>query len=431
MNWTAIHSDRLGETCYYGVHSSGLPLYVWPKTGFSTTYAAFATRYGSIDSSFMEPGASEPTVLPDGIAHYLEHKLFENEECDAFERYAKTGANANAYTTYDHTAYLFSCTQNVAESLDILLDFVQNPYFTDETVAKEQGIIGQEIRMGEDSPSRRVFCNLMKALYGAHPVRVDIAGSVESIAKINKELLYGCYRQFYNLHNMVLVVAGDVTCDVVEAVADRRLKPCTAAVPTRPAVAEPLVSAQKTITEYMPVATPLFQLGYKVPMDTAQGLKEESAADVAAAAVLEELIGGHGSPLYARLMNEGLINASFDVSYWGGPGYGCWLIGGESAYPEQVCEMFRQYVADLKRDGIDPEQFEECRNAVYGRMISQTDSSESCGDLLLEAYLCERSPFLLLDEVAALDIQSVCARLHRDFNEEAASLSRILPKEMA
>ncbi|MBR2338369.1 MAG: insulinase family protein [Clostridia bacterium] len=425
--WKELVCTRSGERCYYQRHASGLPVYVWPKENYSTTYAVFATRYGAIDTAFVESNATEPTVLPAGIAHYLEHKLFENEDCDAFERYAATGANANAYTSYDHTAYLFSCTQNPYDSLEILLDFVQSPYFTEQTVEKERGIIGQEIRMCEDSPSRRVFCNLMTALYHNHPVRIDIAGTVESIAEITPELLYGCYRNFYNLHNMVLVVAGNITCDEVQAVADRLLKPAPEGVPQRAPVAEPLTAAQPRIEVHMPVAVPLFYLGYKVPFDTRSGLHDESAKQIAAAQVLEELIGGKANPLYASLMEQGLINPSFEVSYFSGPGYGVWLMGGESVDPDEVCAAFKQEIARLKEQGIPPEEFETARNAVYGRMISQTDNVESCGDLLIEAHLCGRSPFSVLDEVASLDIQSVYDRLLTDFDEQACALSLVLP----
>lgn len=426
-NWIGVTNNRLGETYYHCRHTSGLPLYVWPKEGFTTAYAVFVTKYGAIDSVFVENG--ETTVLPAGIAHYLEHKLFENEDCDAFERYAATGANANAYTSFDHTAYLFSCTQNLDASLDVLLDFVQSPYFTEQTVEKERGIIGQEIRMGEDSPSRRVFCNLMTALYHHHPVNIDIAGTVESIAEITPDLLYRCYDRFYHVGNMALIVAGNVTCEQVWDAADRHLKPCDKTAPVRAAVEEPLEAVQTRVEETMPVATPLFYLGYKVPMDTGEGLPDESAADVAAAAVLEEIIGGRGNPLYARLMDEGLINASFDVSYWSGPGHACWMMGGESADPDAVCAAFKEELARLRNDGIDPDMFGEARNAVYGRMISQTDSAESCGDLLVDGWICDRDALSVLDEVAALDIQSVYDRVKRDFDERACAVSLILPAE--
>ena len=182
--------QRTGERCVRIDHPSGLPIFVCPKPGYQSAYAVFAVKYGSVDTAFVENGRE--VEVPAGIAHYLEHKLFENEDCDAFQRYARTGASANAYTSFERTAYLFSCTERLEESLEILLDFVQRPYFTEETVKKEQGIIGHEIRMCEDSPNRRVLFNLLKALYHECPVRIDIAGTVESIAEIRPELLYGC-----------------------------------------------------------------------------------------------------------------------------------------------------------------------------------------------------------------------------------------------
>ncbi len=422
--WTELVCSHTGERCYYMRHASGLPIYVWPKDGYASAYAVFATDYGAIDTAYRDPDSGKTVELPAGIAHYLEHKLFENEECDAFERYAATGANANAYTSFDHTAYLFSCTQHLTESLEILLDFVQDPYFTEQTVEKERGIIGQEIRMCEDSPSRTVFCNLLEALYHHHPVRIDIAGTVESIAQITPELLYGCYESFYDLQNMVLAVSGNVTCEQVESVADRLLKPSKGNVPRRVSVDEPKTAAQPRIEVRMPVAEPLFYLGYKVPLG---GVSTESASALAAAEVLQELLGGRANPLYAELMRNKLINTSFGLEYFNGPGYGVWIVGGESANPDAVCEAFRAEIARLKRDGITDEEFEAARNAVYGRLVSQLDNVESCGDWMLEAHFAERSPFVLLDEVAALDIQSVYRRVQTDFDTEASSLSLVLP----
>ena len=205
-----IKSDRVGDKYYEVEHSSGLKIFIYPKENNNSTYAVFGTKYGSVDVNFKTSDEKETNTVPAGIAHYLEHKLFESEDGDAFTRYAKTGASANAYTSFDKTCYLFSCTENVYESLEILLDFVQTPYFTEQTVQKEQGIIGQEIRMYDDDPQWRVMFNLLRAMYHNHPVRVDIAGTVESIAEITPELLYKCYHTFYNLNNMVLCVAGNV-----------------------------------------------------------------------------------------------------------------------------------------------------------------------------------------------------------------------------
>ncbi|MBS6163048.1 MAG: insulinase family protein, partial [Clostridiales bacterium] len=205
-----VKSARIGDHYYEVQHPSGLKILVYPKNDNNSTYAVFGTRYGSVDMAFHLKGEQEVHRVPAGIAHYLEHKLFESEDGDAFARYAKTGAAANAYTSFNNTCYLFSTTDQVYESLEILLDFVQSPFFTEQTVQKEQGIIGQEIRMYDDDPQWRVMFNLLECLYHTHPVKIDIAGTVESIAQITPEYLYLCYNTFYNLHNMVLCIAGNV-----------------------------------------------------------------------------------------------------------------------------------------------------------------------------------------------------------------------------
>ena len=209
MNINEIKSDILNEKYYKINHPSGLTVYVLPKENYSSAYAVFGTKYGSIDTRFKRSDSDKWTEVPEGIAHFLEHKLFESEDLDAFERYAKTGASANAYTSFDKTCYLFQCSSNFKENLKILLDFVQNPYFTPQTVQKEQGIIGQEITMYYDVPGWMSTFNLLRCLYKNHPVRIDIAGTVDSIAQITDKLLYDCYNTFYNLHNMALVVVGN------------------------------------------------------------------------------------------------------------------------------------------------------------------------------------------------------------------------------
>ena len=223
---TIIRSPQTGDEYTHIRHKSGLNILVYEMDGFSTTQAMFGTKYGSINTQFKTASDNNYCTVPEGIAHFLEHKLFENEDCDVFDLYAKTGANANAYTSFDKTCYFFSCSDHFQESLEILLSFVQSPYFTPESVAKEQGIIGQEIRMCDDDPGWRVLFNMLCGLYQKHPVRIDIAGTIDSIAQITDELLYRCYRTFYNLHNMVLAVAGNCKVDEVLEVADRLLKPC-------------------------------------------------------------------------------------------------------------------------------------------------------------------------------------------------------------
>ena len=224
MEKQIVKNERTGEQYTYVKHPTGLDIYIWKMEDYSTSYALFGTKYGSINTKFRTKNEKDFITVPNGIAHYLEHKLFENEDCDVFSLYAKTGASANAYTSFDKTCYLFSCTDNVYESLEILLSFVQSPYFTEETVQKEQGIIGQEIRMYDDNAGWRVFFNMLQGMYHNHPVKIDIAGTVESIAQINADLLYQCYNTFYNLNNMVLSIAGNIDEDKILEMCDKLLK---------------------------------------------------------------------------------------------------------------------------------------------------------------------------------------------------------------
>lgn len=422
MNWESIVVPRTAETVYYGVHASGLPIYVFPKAGYSSAYAVIATRYGSVDTTFEVDG--QLLEVPAGIAHYLEHKLFENEDCDAFEKYAATGASANAYTGFSQTAYLFSCTENTEASLRILLDFVQNPYFTDENVEKERGIIGQEIRMCEDDPERLAMFNVLQMLYKQHPVRVDIAGTVDSIAKITPALLYDCYRTFYNLHNMVLVVSGNVSKEMVQTVADETLRPAPPFTLERRQVKEP----QKPVETYreaaMPVSSPLFYIGFKEP--TAASYLH-NAEELMAAELLLELLVGRGSALYTRLMEEGLINETFGGGYFEGSGYATYLFSGESEDPQAVKTLLLEEIDRFLRDGIDEARFKEERNAMYGRLIAGLNDVENCGDWIVDDHFYGRKPFQLIDSIAKLDVQSVYRALQIGLQADAMAMSVVLP----
>lgn len=407
---TVYKNPRTGEQVVRIDHASGLPIYVWPKAGYQSCYALFGTNYGSIDTAFSVDGRA--VEVPAGIAHYLEHKLFENEDCDAFVKYAKTGANANAYTTFDRTAYLFSCTGEITPSLEILLDFVQKPYFTAENVEKERGIIGQEIRMYDDSPGWRVFGNLLSAMYSRHPVRVNIAGTVESIAKITPELLYDCYRTFYNLHNMVLSVCGNVTPEEVEAVADRLLPPAPAWDFARADANEPEEVATPRVEERMAVAAPLFYYAYKLPV---HGMNRIPTRKAMAANVVQEIVAGRASPLYTRLMAQGLINQSFGMELFDGPGYAALLFGGESRDPDAVAAAIREEAARIAREGIDKEAFEATKRALYGAAVMSLDDVDDCASAVMNAHFCGVGPFDEVETAATLTIEDV---------QEAAALLR-------
>ncbi len=411
-----------GDTLYRTQHTSGLDILVWPQPKACAAYAVFATRYGSVYNTLptADGGIEE---VPEGIAHYLEHKLFESEEGDAFARFAATGASANAYTSFERTAYLFSATDNVIPSLEILLDFVQHPYFTPETVQKEQGIIGQEIRMCEDDPSRAVLFNLLQSMYHTHPVRIDIAGTVESISHITAPLLYRCYEQYYNLHNMVLVVAGKVTPDEVMEVADRLLKPAVPFTATPVTADEPTTVLRERVEEAMPVAAPLFYLGFKEPLIT------QTPATVAGSHLLVDLLCSKSAPLYAKLLEEGLINEQFGGEYFAGPGYGVWLFGGESANPDRVKTLIVEEIERLQREGIPAERADELRRAAYGRLVAELDDSTTCGELLLSNAIDGIPPLSELDALASLTTEELNAQLCSRISTAHCTLSVVVPQE--
>ncbi len=390
-----------GEQVYRLDHPTGLTIYVYPKEGYRTSYAMFATRYGSVDNRFVVD--DRMVEVPAGIAHYLEHKLFENEDCDAFARYAKTGASANAFTSFDVTAYLFGCSDRVEESLEILLDFVQKPYFTEKTVQKEQGIIGQEIRMGEDSPDHCVLFNMLRGMYHVHPVRIDIAGTVESISHITPELLYDCYRTFYNLHNMVLTVCGNVTVDMVAAVADRVLIPAAPLSLDDAVYDEPAEVVEDYVEQTMPVAAPLFYLGYKYPM--ANGAPSDK--DLIAADMIVELLASPSSDLYNVLMEQGLINDTFGGEFYDGRGFALFMFGGESRDPEAVRDAIGEEIARLQEQGVDETRFEELRAAVYGRLLRRFNSVETAASVLMDDHFHGRAPFSAGEAAASLTVEDV------------------------
>ncbi len=408
-----------GDTVFTAEHESGLRVFVCPKAGYSSAFAIFGTAYGSVNNRFCVPGDTQPMDVPAGIAHFLEHKLFENENDNAFVRYAKTGANANAYTSFDKTCYLFSCSQNFEESLEILLDFVQSPYFTPETVQKEQGIIGQEIRMCLDDPERRVVWNLLEALYHNHPVRMDIAGSVESIAQIDADLLYRCYRAFYRPENMALCVAGNVQPETVFDAADRLIR--TERQEGKPSCLfpeEPADVVQARTEQHFPVAVPLFQLGFKEcakDRATSQQLVETE--------ILLELLASESSPLYRRLLDRGWINPSFGCEYFEGPGYAAVLFGGESREPDRVADEIKAEIVRLRKEGIDPETFECARRTVYGRAVSVLGSVGAIANSMAEAAFSGR---IFGDSIGlALQVtkEDIMRRLNEQLDEHYSALS--------
>ena len=339
--------SEIGESYVKAVLPSGLQIFILEKPQYSSSYAIFGTKYGSIDTAFSVNG--EKVCVPEGIAHFLEHKLFESEDGDAFTKYAETGGYANAFTSFDRTCYLFSCSDRFYDNLAILLNFVQSPYFTEQTVKKEQGIIGQEIRMYDDSPSWRVMFNMLLAMYREHPVRIDIAGTEESIAKIDAALLYKCYETFYNPSNMFICIAGNVDTDKALKQIEASVRPSEPVELERITANEPDTVCSRCTEQSLEVAIPMFCFGYKETLEKPERTLKEKVCT----SLLLEVLAGDASPLYERLVKEGLINDEFDSEYFTGYGYSSVIFSGESSDPKRVAAEISAEVERLKAEGID------------------------------------------------------------------------------
>lgn len=385
--------SEIGESYVKATLDNGLEIYILEKPQYNSCYSLFGTRYGSIDTTFKANG--KEITVPEGIAHFLEHKLFESEDGDAFTKYAKTGAYANAFTSFDKTCYLFSCSNRFDENLDILLDFVQSPYFTAATVKKEQGIIGQEIRMYDDSPAWRVMFNMLMAMYHNHPVRIDIAGTVDSIAQIDDKLLYDCYNTFYNPSNMFICIAGNVETDMCLKKIETAIKPSQPVEIVRIKPEEPYRIVKNEIKQSLAVAQPLFCFSFKEKVDA----PEKTVKEKIITAIALEIIAGEASPLYKTLITEGLINDEFETEHFCGNGYSALIFEGESVNPKAVATHIKSEVERLKTDGIDKKLFAAVRSSLYGGAIRQFNSVDGIAMQLVE---CAMNGSCLFDEIKYL-----------------------------
>jgi predicted Zn-dependent peptidase len=418
-----VSNVRLNESVQTVIHNSGLTIVLIPKKGFSKSYAIIAANYGSVDTEFIQNG--ETVKIPDGTAHFLEHKLFEHENKNAFDEYAKTGASANAYTSFDKTAYLFSATSNFKDSLRILLDFSTNPYFTEESVNKEQGIIGQEITMYDDDPGWRVLFNLLEAIFVNNPVKLDIAGTKETISHITADLLYKCYNNFYNLHNMVLCVCGDVPMEDILQVADEKLtKKAPVIKLDRKAVNEPKEVAAHLTEQDLSVSRPIFYIGFKEndgEFAGREGMLREITTNI-----LLEMIAGKGSLFFEEMYKKGLISGSFETEYMAGRGFALSILGGESDNPKAVCDALLNYINDMK-NSFDEELFKRCVRVVYGRTLSMFDSVERLANGFISCYFNGMDILSVGELFGEITPKMGYERLNSHFNKETMALSIINP----
>lgn len=423
MKKRIVRNEKLQEKYYYIQHPSGLTILLYPMSDYSSAYALFGTKLGSIDTVFKSGDDPDFTEVPEGVAHFLEHKLFESEDGDAFTLFAKTGASANAFTSFDRTCYLFSTTNQFAESLKALLTFVQSPYFTQETVEKEQGIIGQEIRMYEDNPGWRVFFNLLGALYQNHPVQVDIAGTVESISKIDADLLYKCYHTFYNLNNMVLAIAGNFPVHVAEQVIEENLKESKRVKLVQKTSDEPMEIEKAEVVQQLSVAQPLFQIGYKEsPLSGYEWLKAQLETEI-----LLEMIAGESSPLYRRLYDEGLINQEFGTEVFSGRGYFANIFAGESKDPRRVAEEIKKEIAGLRKKGLSEQDFLCCKKALYGRIVRGFNKVENVANGLVSSYFAGVDIYDNIKAAEGIAYKDIKQRFSCSLDESRMALSIVEP----
>ncbi len=422
--------EQLKETLYYEKLPNGLDVYILPKQGFNKTFATFTTKYGSVDNTFVPLGKEEMIRVPDGIAHFLEHKLFEKEDHDAFQLFSKQGASANAFTSFTRTAYLFSCTSNVEQNLNTLLNFVQEPYFSEKTVEKEKGIIGQEIQMYQDNPDWRLYFGLIDSLFVKHPIKIDIAGTIESISKITKDLLYECYETFYHPSNMLMFVVGAIdpekTMDLIrenQAKKDYKNQPEI----VRSFEEEPDEVNEKKKIISMPVQTPKCLVGFK-----ATNLKEKGEAllkqEIALTLLLDYLFG-KSSVHYESLYNEGLIDDSFSYDYTEENNFGFAMVGGDTKQPDELEERLKGILLNTNYDQLDEAALERVKKKKIGGFLRSLNSPEYIANQFTRYAFNESSLFdalTVLESLTVQDLQEVAKLL---LSEEKMSVCQVLPKK--
>ncbi len=423
-----LRSDLLKEQYTKVLHKSGLTVYVFPKD-LTTSYAILATRFGSVDNRFRVGDEPDFVTVPDGVAHFLEHKMFENEDGeDTFVKFSRTGASANAYTSFRTTAYLFSCTEELYPSLAILLRSVFSPYFTEENVKKEQGIIAQEIRMGDDDPSDALLYGMLEGLYEKNSVRINIAGTVPSIMKITPEILYRCHRAFYNPDNMVLCVCGQAELDAVMALVDEIVGAAEPISVESVYESESPCAFRPRTEKRMQVAKPLFCIGIKdvaISEDPEERMKKEIAMQLLSAVAF-----GRSSHFYHELYNEGLLSPSFSSWCQHTPAFSFLSVSGDAGDPEEVYRRFLLYTEELIKTPVSEEDFERCRRALYASYIRDFDSTEEIANAVAVDFALDGLDIFrygeLLRAITAEDVSLLAKEL---FRPEAYTLSTVLPIE--
>lgn len=416
-----IENLKVKEKVYIEKLENGLTIMIIPKKGIQKKYIIWGTNYGSNDSTFIVPGETDVTEVPKGVAHFLEHKMFEQENGkNSLDVLTALGVNANAYTTNNHTAYLYECTDNFYEALDEFMDYVQHPYFTDENVEKEKGIIGQEIMMYDDYPDWKVYLNALECMYHKNPVKLDITGTVETISKIDKDILYKCYNTFYNPSNMAMVVSGDFEPEeLLGEIKKRLIDNKSNGEIKRVFEDEPKEIVKEKAEQNMEVSKPLFAIGIKdSPVDEKEKVKKHISIEI-----LLNLLVGASSELYKKLYDMGNTYSVPSIEYDFDKNYAHILITGQSNNPEELFDMFKESVSVFIRDGINVQDFQRTKKMIYGEYVKEFDDVTSIARMFLSDYFKGINSFDYLEEINTINVEYLNQVLKDVFNDKNMILS--------
>lgn len=420
-----IENSKVKEKLYIEKLENGLTVMIMPKKNIQKKYMIWATNFGSIDNKFIAPNDKEETNIPDGVAHFLEHKMFEQQNgTNSLDTLTALGVNANAYTTTDHTCYLFECTDNFYPAMDELMDYVQNPYFTDQNVEKEKGIIGQEIQMYDDYPSWAVYMNAMKCMYKNNPIIIDIAGSIESISKIDKEVLYKCYNTFYHPSNMVMCFAGDFEPETLIEEVKIRLKPTEKhGEIKRIYPEEPEQIVKKENTQNMEVSMPIFVIGIKDVIDNKNCTSSSIVKKHIAIEILLNMLIGKSSKLYKELYEAELITGEPYLDYEFSKQYAHVSITGQSNDPKKVLEKFEAEIKQMKENDIDLAHFQRVKNMIYGNYVKEYDDVAEICRMFVGDYMKGINSFEYIEEYEQVTPEYTKQVLEEVFKEDKTVLS--------
>lgn len=420
-----IENKKLNEKAYIETLDNGLKIIIVPKKEVNKKYAIIGIKFGSIDNCFINPKDNKKIEIPDGVAHFLEHKMFEQSNgTNSLDTLSALGVNANAYTTNDHTAYLIECTDNFNEAFEELLNYVQNPYFTKKNVEKEKGIISQEITMYDDDPTSKVYLNILECLYKYNPVKIDIAGTVDSVNSINKDILYKCYNTFYNPSNMVLSLCGDFEpYEMIEKIKKMIVPKETFKDIKRIYPEEPKDISKKVIEQKMAVSIPIFVIGIKdVPEYKSEYVRKSIALEI-----LCNIIVGNSSELYKRLYSNGDILSEFNFEYESAENYAHILLAGQSEEPKKVFEEFIKEIKKLKKNGINEEVFNRIKKKVYGGYITDYNDVSDIAKMFMIDCLNDVDTLNSLEEFDTINLDYINQILNEVFIEKNTAISIISP----